>query len=365
MSPGWGQSSNAPPPLYSYTVPVGDVPGTVTNGVFFDGQNIWAMLQDHNGGSVAKLSPTGSVVTTIRVGSVPIEAAFDGSRIWFTNYGSSEITVLDRSGQILNTIELPREADPEGILFDGKYMWVANNGPVANNVSKFDAATMRLIANYPVGINPDWFAFDGTYIWVTNSNSNNVMKLNRETGEILRTYPTGLFPLSMVFDGNSIWIGNGAPRTRAGPAFSTGTVTRLRPYGGVNLGNYVTGYGARGMLYDGQYVWVCNSYDDTVTRLRASDGTSFGTYPTGSAPRGIALDGKQLWISNSGQNGLTVLTSDAAWKPASNPSGVQSDVQSTPVAPIAGTFNANIRGGSHLPPATVLSGIVIQMLDDN
>ncbi|MBS0418971.1 MAG: YncE family protein [Proteobacteria bacterium] len=355
VSPAWGQDPL--PPLYSAAVHIdGVMSGTAANGVFFDGQNIWVMLQDHNGGSVAKLSSSGAVLSTTRVGSVPIEAAYDGSRIWFTNYVSSTISILDRSGQILNTIQLPSGSDPEGILFDGKYMWVANNGPVANYVSKFDPVTTRLIAKYPVGINPDWFAFDGTYIWVTNSNSNNVMKLNRETGAILRTYPTGLFPLSMVFDGTSIWIGNGAPSSRVEPTLATRGVTRLRAYGGVNLGDYATGYGARGMVYDGQYLWVCNSYDNTVTRLRTSDGVSFGTYPTGIGPRGIAFDGKKFWIANSGESTLTLLAADAAdLRPASG----------TLVSPVGGAFTADTLSSSHARRATVLGGILTQLLDDN
>jgi len=50
--------------------------------------------------------------------------------------------------KLINTIVLEPTAHPEGILYDGKYIWIANNGAGENSVSKFDAASMASIANY-------------------------------------------------------------------------------------------------------------------------------------------------------------------------------------------------------------------------
>ena len=54
--------------------------------------------------------------------------AYDGKNVWVTNYTSSTISVVDPNGAVVNTISQAPNANPEGILFDGTYMWVANDG---------------------------------------------------------------------------------------------------------------------------------------------------------------------------------------------------------------------------------------------
>jgi DNA-binding beta-propeller fold protein YncE len=302
-----GSAFGATPRLYSYTFSVGDSQSTV-NAVLFDGKYIWAAYEGRGAGYLQKLNVTGQVLSTTSVGKLPIELTYDGANVWVTNYDSSSISIVNGEGELIKTIFLPVIAHPEGILFDGKYVWTANNGLGANNVSKFDAASMTLIANYTTGNNPDGVAFDGTYIWVTNSNSNNVVKLNRSTGEILRTYPTGNFPLSIIFDGKDMWIGNGAVESGDLAPLAAGSLTELRAYGGVNLGAFAVGNAVRGLLYDGTSIWACNSLSNTFSIIRVADGANLGTYPVGVAPRDIAFDGVRMWIANSGENTLTIVT---------------------------------------------------------
>src|SRR5207253_10683064 len=184
-------------------------------------------------GWVKKLNTTGAIISTTAVGVEPIEMAYDGEHMWVTDYVSSDVMIVGGHGGVVKKIQLAPSANPEGILFDGKYIWVANNGVGANSVSKFNAATMTLIGTYSVGVSPDGVAFDGIYVWVTNSYDNTVVKLDRETGQILRTYPTGPFPLSAIFDGKNVWIGSGAPVTSGISAPDAGTVVKLRAAGGV------------------------------------------------------------------------------------------------------------------------------------
>jgi YVTN family beta-propeller protein len=325
-----------PSNLYALTFSVGDSQATA-NAVLFDGQFIWVALEDNGDGELAKMTENGVVLSTTRIGIAPIEMAYDGANVWVTNYTSSTVSIVDQQGVLVHTIFLPANAHPEGILFDGKYIWTANNGAGVNTVSKFDANTMTLIANYPVGNAPDGLAFDGTYVWVTNSYSDNVMKLNRATGEIVRTYPTGEYPLSMVFDGKDMWIGNGDIADPDMPPLTTASLTELRISGGVNLGTFGSGNGVRGLAYDGTSIWACNNSDNTVTRVRVSDGAYLGTYPTGKAPRGIAFDGKRMWISNSGENTLTVV------------SPIFYRIPITPAVPVAPAFGIYIQPTELIP----------------
>jgi len=298
---------DAGPTLYSYTLSIGDSL-TTANAVLFDGHSTWVATERLGVGSLAKITASGQILSVTQVGTAPIEMTYDGANVWVTNYDSSSLSVVDSRGELIKTIYLQPAAHPEGILYDGKYIWIANNGAGVNSVTKFDAASMALIANYPVGLLPDGLAFDGTYIWVTNSYSDTVMKLDRESGAIVRTYPTGIYPLSILFDGKDMWIGNGDVAEPGLPPLSTASLTKLRANGGVLLGTFAAGNKVRGLASDGTSIWTCNGSDNTFTRIRISDGAQLGTYPTGSSPRGIAFDGVRMWISNSGANTLTVVS---------------------------------------------------------
>jgi YVTN family beta-propeller protein len=370
---GTESAQAAPPNLYAFTFAVARSPATA-DGVLFDGQFIWVAVEEQGYGVLEKMTENGVVVSSTQVGIAPIEMTYDGARVWVTDYTSSTVSVVNQQGELVHTIVLPVTAHPEGILFDGKYVWTANNGVGENTVSKFDVDSMQLIASYPVGNAPDGVAFDGTYIWVTNSYSNNVMKLNRETGEIVRTYPTGVYPLSIIFDGKDMWIGNGEIASASEPPLATASLTELRANGGVNLGTFASGNAVRGLAYDGTSIWACNDADNTVTRIRVSDGAYLGTYPTGKAPRAIAFDGERMWISNSGENTLTVLSQE--YDPITITPAVEfgfgafiAAVERTPqlLSPVT-TPNASPGARSIKPrvspPVAALGGILDALLDN-
>jgi YVTN family beta-propeller protein len=324
-----------------YTLPVGDSAASTLGSVIFDGQSIWATVQNPDGGLLIKLNLSGVILSVTPLGSAPIEMAFDGANVWVTDYTSSDVTIVDAGGNVVKTIPLPG-ANPEGVLFDGKYIWIANNGVGANSVSKFDVSTQSLIATYPVGLNPDGLAFDGTYIWVTNSYNNDVWKISRDSGAYIDGYGTGIFPLSVIYDGANMWIGNGRGGSAGSPVSGGGSLTKIRASDGATLGTYAVGSVVRGLLFDGTSIWVCNSGDNTVSRLRFSDVALLETYSTGKAPRGVAFDGSKIWIANSGDDTLTVIA----------PAAAQGDTTTaTPFAVAAFGATANLRPIADRGPA--------------
>ena len=288
----------------TYYLTVGDSPQSMATGVMFDGQYIWAAIQNPGGGVLVKLTTSGSVLSTTAVGANPDEITYDGTNAWVTDYSSNAVAVVSPSGQLLNTISLTAftgPSNPEGIVFDGQYIWVANDS-AANSVTKIDAKSQTIVATYPVGRAPDAVAFDGTYIWVANSNSANVWKLNPQTGRMVGSFTTGVFPTDMVYDGTNMWVANGFSAS-----LGVGSVTKLRAADGALQGTFSAGMQARGLAYDGKSIWVCNSYSNTVSRLRTPNVALMGTFPTGRAPRGVAFDGSKIWIANSNQNTLTII----------------------------------------------------------
>lgn len=286
-----------------YSIAVGDSTQSTVNNVLFDGQYIWAAVQNPDGGVLIKLSVAGSVVSTTPVGQNPDSLVYDGANMWATDYSAGSVSVVNSSGQLVNTIPIPGSpSTPEGIAFDGQYVWVANDSG-ANTVTKIAAKSQAIVATYAVGRAPDALAFDGKNIWVANSYSANVWKLDRETGRMLGGYTTGVFPTDMTYDGTNIWVANGFA---ASSGF--GSVTKIRAADGAPQGTFtVPGMQLRGLAYDRRSIWVCNSYSNTVSRLSASNVTLMGTFATGANPRGAAFDGSKIWIANSGQNTLTVI----------------------------------------------------------
>ncbi len=293
-----------------YTLPIGNSPESLVDSVLFDGKFIWAAVQNPNGGVLEKLSVKGTVLSTTSVGTIPVEMAYDGANIWVTDYTSSDVTVVNAGGNVVKTIPLPG-ANPEGILFDGKYIWVANNGPSANSVSKFDVTSQSLIATYTVGLTPDDVAFDGVSIWVTNSYNNNVWKINRDSGAYIDGYSTGIYPLSILYDGANMWVGNGNGGSAGAPVSGGGSLTKIRAADGATLGTYAVGSIVRGLVFDGTSIWVCSAGENTVSRLRSTDVALLEKYATGKAPRAVAFDGSKIWIANSGDHTLTVIVPTA------------------------------------------------------
>jgi DNA-binding beta-propeller fold protein YncE len=299
-----------------YTLTLGDSPSSTVNCVFFDGHYIWSAVQNPDGGVLVKLSTSGQTLLMIGVGDVPDKIAFDGTNIWLTDYTSSDLRVIAENGTVLKVIPLP-SANPEGIIFDGKYIWVANDGANQDSVSKFDISTMTLIGTYPVGLDPDAVGFDGTSIWVANTDSNSVWRLNPATGAPLPGasggISTGLFPTAFAYDGTNMWVSNGSG-VNVGSEASRGisSVSKIRVSDFTIVGTYTVGHVSRDMVYDGTSIWVCNMNDNTVSRLRAADVALLGTYPTGASPRAIAYDGIKIWVANASQNTLTVIAPQTA-----------------------------------------------------
>jgi hypothetical protein len=90
-----------------YTLAVGDSKQSIVNGILFDGQYIWAAIENPDGGVLEKLTTSGAVVSTTGVGSVPDSIAYDGANAWVSNYESGTVSVVSSNGELLHTIAIP------------------------------------------------------------------------------------------------------------------------------------------------------------------------------------------------------------------------------------------------------------------
>jgi len=272
-----------------------------------DGANIWVACQGGKG-TVAKLAGTsGALLGTYTAGTTPEGIVFDGAHIWVANYGSNNVSELDTgTGAVVGTY--PTGMGPTGIAFDGTNLWVANQED--GTVTKLAASTGALVGTYHAGdplqslFSPTPIAVDTVHgtVWVANTMSGSVTKLVAATGAVAGTYPCGNYPTAAVFDGTSIWVGG------------SDSVTKLDPSAGAILGTYAIVGDHTGMAFDGTDIWVANfnnsNPDGTVTQVAASDGTAVGTYTVGTLPIGVLFDTVHhtVWVANSDNSTVTSLS---------------------------------------------------------
>jgi hypothetical protein len=180
---------------------------------------------------------------------------------------------------------------PVGIAFDGSRIWTANIGTSVSIVTPgttipWDATSVSAGFSQPFGI-----LYDGTNIWITDYNFGTLLKLN-SAGAILQTVTVGAHPRFPVFDGGNIWVPNAMDSSVSVVRASTGAVLATLTGNGLN--------NPFAAAFDGQRILVTNQSGNSVSLWKAADLTAIGTFPTGgpgTAPRGVCSDGTNFWIA--------------------------------------------------------------------
>ena len=200
--------------------------------------------------------PAGTVTTVANnLGSLPLDIAFDGSRVWTANFSSS-ISIVTPAATLPWPVTTVTTGfvGPRGILYDGQNIWVTDE--TAGSLLKLDSSG-AILQTVTTGGQPGFAVFDGANIWVPNLGSDSLTVVRASTGDVLGSLVgNGLqFPLSAAFDGQRILITN---------------------YGG-----------------------------STVSLWQAADLTPLGFFTTGAGtiPYGACSDGVSFWITLFGQPG--------------------------------------------------------------
>ena len=267
-------------------------------GVVFDGQHIWVAnqvskslscidLTENSTASTGTTTPTATadaetaqlkasdwglasdVITTKDITTVfaesPTYLAYDGEHIWVTDRDSNTVWRLpagscDRpESEYTDTrIEKVNGGDikfkqPFGIIFDGTYIWVANQG--SNDVVRLDphkctdkeCTDVRIIN---VGSKPSNLAYDGTFVWVTlnGTNPGQVARIHARTG-LEFGKPISLKPIRISDQPTT------TPTPKPEPCSKTLENAELD-----------------GIAFDGKYIWVASN-TGWVCQLLARDAT--------------------------------------------------------------------------------------------
>ena len=187
------------------------------------------------------------------------------------------------------------EQGPNGVAFDGSYIWVANFG--SNTVSKIDP-TDNSVTHIAVGNNPFGVAFDGTNIWVTNFGSDTMSKINPTTNNVTKIVTSQTKPEGVAFDGTHLWVTS-----------SQGSPSVLKiTLAGTGVASVSTAQnGATGVAFDGINIWVTNQNSHTVSKIEPNTNTETGIFSlgVGANPTGVAFDGTNIWVANTGLDSVS------------------------------------------------------------
>jgi DNA-binding beta-propeller fold protein YncE len=315
--------------------------------VAFDGYHLWVTgvsTEKNIEGAVFQVDPrTYETRGTVEVGANPRGVLFDGQHIWVANRGSKSLSCIDltKEKSVATTWELKNSEEltadsPYYLAFDGEHIWVTDRD--ANAVWRLPADSCdRPTTDYTdtriTKINgmdfsqPLAIIFDGTYIWVANQGSNTIMRLNPDDCDvdkctwvrIIKVSDINSQPSNLAYDGTFVWA------TLKG----TGEVARIHARTGLVFGKPVIGQPIRisdqptignpfnetkpcsnvtekldGIAFDGKYIWIAS---DTgwVCQLQANDITPVSeflapveAFPAGSqeAAARITFDGNFVWI---------------------------------------------------------------------
>jgi hypothetical protein len=218
----------------------------------------------------------------VAMGRVFVTGATDPGSLYMIDPTSPAGAVAEVTGKSLGAL-------PNGIAFDGKNIWTANNfggsvSIVRPGFLSYGVTNVTMGFSSPIGI-----LFDGSNIWVTDQQANKLLKLD-QNGGIIQTVIVGAGPEFPAFDGTNIWVPN-ADSTLTVVRAATGAVVATLSGNGLNFPTQAA--------FDGQRILVTNQFGDSVSLWKAADLTPIGTFSTGGAtqPFGACSDGIYFWIT--------------------------------------------------------------------
>ncbi|MCH7492642.1 hypothetical protein IID19_03595 [Patescibacteria group bacterium] len=238
-------------------------------------------------------------------GSAPTDIVFDGTYIWTANNEADTVSRF-RSADGVKIADYSAGTQPQRIIFDGTAIWVSNGNGDLTEISAIDGSVVGTIVTGYAGSGAD-LLFDGQDLWLTFGVDGEIVKVDPSSGSV-DSYAVGDDPTMMAFDGTNIWVINTTSNNISKIEIDTGTVT-----------NDIYNFGAlkpTTIIYDSTYLWVGveqpTGGEDSIFKIDPSSATPIlaGSYSITSNPvsvRSVIFDGINIWVSYE-DNSLSYLT---------------------------------------------------------
>ncbi len=277
-------------------------------GLVFDGRTIWvasARTSTLTRIGLDTTDPGGGL--PIAVGARTWRGAFDGTHVWFTSPEGNSVFAIDPATATVVT-RLDRDfSEPREIVFDGRYLWIANRGSATVRI--VDTEDPEVIVNKSLreggaSFTPTALVFDGVQVWIgAERDAARRLFQIRNVEEEAAPLNTNLIatPVAMAFDGAHVWV---ACQSDSGDQ----AVYKIEVNGRVLTQQPEEVFpDSHDLVFDGRNMWLLaqrqsNSgvVEGILHKADVDTNANLGTLALPGVPQSAAFDGTHLWISSAG-----------------------------------------------------------------
>jgi YVTN family beta-propeller protein len=307
------------PVSWKTSVPSGSAPQYIA--VTPNGSQLW-VSNYYN--SVSVLTGMGSLVTTISLSGRPGHIAFtnDGALAFITMGTHVLVYSTGTSPALQFTLTVPTNANGIAVTPNGKFAYVASQGPStgngaisiisipANHTTSPSVLTTQIVG--PTPFNPfESVAFspDGSHVYFNDQINNKLYEASTATNTITRSMTTPGGAMSLSADGTSIYLEDGQQSISQVNA-NTFAVTSIPVV--TYPGAYTFGLAASSTPPTiASTSYVPNQGSDTVSVINNTtrDLIATVTLPSGSAPTGVAVSPSlnEVYIADYGSGKISII----------------------------------------------------------
>ena len=145
---------------------------------------------------------TRQLVSSVRVGKLPLFVAFGYGSAWVTNYKGDSVSVVRPGSSRAETFEVG--GGPLGVAAGAGAVWVVTFW--FRELVRIDPETRRVLLRIPVGAGPNAVAVGGGAVWVTNRDDRSLTRIDPRTNTVTRTIPLAAPPYGVHFAHGRLWV---------------------------------------------------------------------------------------------------------------------------------------------------------------
>jgi YVTN family beta-propeller protein len=180
------------------------LPGSA-EGLAIGGGFLWVTSPGDSGGrnTVFRIDlQTRRLVSSIRVGQLPLFAAFGYGSAWVSNYKGDSVSVIRPGTETPETIRVGY--GPLGIAAGEGAIWVVTYG--SQELVRIDPERRRVLGRIPVGAGPLGVAVGAGAVWVTNRDDDSITRIDPSTNEVSGTIGLDAAPYGIQIGHGRVWV---------------------------------------------------------------------------------------------------------------------------------------------------------------
>lgn len=228
----------------------------------------------------------------------------------FCLHASTEEKKETRHGTVIKKIKAP-EIIPEGIAFDGKYLWVVDLNLDANlmpTIYQINPEDGKIVSFFPApGEFPEGLSFDGHYLWNIDLNVKSdtvgplIYKINLDLKNATVALPTPelhpeSIPTGIAWDGKYLWCADA----------NTHNIFKIDSLSGRVIYKFeAPAKYPSGIAFNEEFLWMSSIFTQRIYKIDPKNGRVVYSFRhPGTYPYGLAFEGKYLWSGDYLNNTL-------------------------------------------------------------